>query len=95
MYFVLVTRVSLRIAANAAPTVTPTNGECQFYMKKAPGRLTGRLSMQKLFVEFGDLGAFERQVIHQTLRAKDKPNDRILYVPGVDLFAGTEIDNCD
>jgi len=42
-----------------------------------------------VFLNPGDLRAFERQVIHQALRTKDEAHDRVLDIGIVDLLART------
>lgn len=48
-----------------------------------------------LAIDFGDLGAFEGKVVHQTLIGEDKADDRLLHGITADFFGGAEFHNRD
>ena len=53
------------------------------------------VTLSAIFVDSRNLCAFQGQIIHQPLGAKNESYNRIFDVLGVDLLACTKIDQCN
>ena len=46
------------------------------------------------FIQFRDLSAFERQVVHQSFRAEYEPDNWVANIVRIDRLASAQIDQC-